>query len=290
MTPRHPSLLIAGAAVCFALMGVVTKLAAGTLSGAQISAARFAQMLALVLVVPSIRRRAMTFERWDLLLYRGVFGGTAALLYFLAIAHIPIGLATLLNFTSPVFAVIFASIFLGEHFETKLLFPVLGVVAGVPLAIGLDGSGLAGLSIGRWELAAIASAVLAGAAVSAIRAARRTEGSWSILASFSLFGFLAAVPLAATQPVGYLPPLAWIALLAVGATSIGAQLLMTFAYRWVTNLQAGVILQLTVVLSVTFGVVLLGERLTALQTLGTILTLGGVIGVIALHAPPRAVT
>ena len=290
MTPRHPSLLIAGAAVCFALMGLATKLAAGHLSGAQISAARFVQMLVLVLAVPSIRRRAMTFERWDLLLYRGLFGGTAALLYFLALSHIPIGLATLLNFTSPVFAVIFASIFLGEHFEAKLIVPVLVVVGGVPLAVGLDGTGLAGLSIGRWELTALASAVLAGAAVAAIRAARRTEGSWSILASFSLFGFLAAAPFAAAKPIGSFPASTWLAVFAVGLTSIGAQLLMTFAYRWVTNLQAGVILQLTVVLSLALGVVFLGDRLTAIQILGTVLTIAGVIGVIALHAPPRAVT
>jgi drug/metabolite transporter (DMT)-like permease len=62
---------------------------------------RFAIMLLPVLLVPGLRRRATAFRRVDLLLYRGVFGGVAALLYFLAIQHIPMGLATLLNFTSP---------------------------------------------------------------------------------------------------------------------------------------------------------------------------------------------
>jgi drug/metabolite transporter (DMT)-like permease len=57
----------------------------------------------------------------------------------------------------------------------------------------------------------------------------------------------------------------------------------------VTNLQAGVINQLTVILSLLFGVVLLGDRLTALQVCGCLLTLAGVVGVVWLQATPRAV-
>ena len=39
------------------------------------------------------------------LLYRGVFGGVAVLLYFLAIEHMPVGMATLLNYSSPIWSV-----------------------------------------------------------------------------------------------------------------------------------------------------------------------------------------
>ena len=64
---------------------------------------------------------------------------------------------------------------------------------------------------------------------------------------------------------------------------------MTFAYRWLTNLQAGIILQLTVVLSLVAGGWLLGERLTPLHVLGSVVTLGGVAAVIRLQSPPRAI-
>lgn len=289
MTPRHPSLFVALSAVCFALMGVATKVAAGHLSGARISCVRFALMLLPVVLVPGLRRRATTFHRWDLLLYRGVFGGVAALLYFLAIEHIPIGLATLLNFTNPVFSVLFASLFLGERFDLRLLAPLAVVLAGVTLAAGADAPELGALHFGLWELAALGSAVLGGAAVTAVRAARRSESSWSIYASFSLFGFIAAAPFAASGPPVSPPPAVWLWLAGVGVASIAAQLSMTFAYRWVTNLQAGMILQLTVVLSLLMGALALGERLTALQTVGCGVTLAGVVGVIWLHAPPRAV-
>jgi drug/metabolite transporter (DMT)-like permease len=75
----------------------------------------------------------------------------------------------------------------------------------------------------------------------------------------------------------------------VGTTSVVAQLLMTYAYRWVTNLQAGVLAQLTVVLSMLFGVLLLGDRLRPLQIMGSALTLAGVVGVVWLQSTPRAV-
>ena len=75
----------------------------------------------------------------------------------------------------------------------------------------------------------------------------------------------------------------------VGLTSVTAQLLMTYAYRWVTNLQAGVLAQLTVILSMILGAVFLGDRLAPVQIFGSLLALAGVVGVVWVQATPRAV-
>ncbi len=158
---RRPLVLIAVSAVCFALMAFAAKLASARLPGDQIAFVRFALML-LPLLLPRVARRAFVAQRLDLLAYRGTFGGVAVLLYFLALAHIPVGIATLLNY-------------------------------------------------------------------------------------------------------------------------------MTWAYRWVTNVQAGVLSQLTVVTSMLLGVAFLGDRLTPVQVLGTALALCGVIGVAWVQATPRAV-
>jgi drug/metabolite transporter (DMT)-like permease len=286
---RNPLLIITASAVFFAVMAFAAKLAAVRLSGSEIAFMRFAVMLVPLLAVPRLARHALDFQRLDLLVYRGVFGGTAVLLYFLALAHIPVGLATLLNYTSPVFSVAFAALFLGESVDRRLLAPLAAALSGMALAAG-GGSSVGGslLRFSRWEAVGIASAVLSGAALAAIRAARRTEGSWSIYGSFSLCGLLATAPFALP---GFQRPTAreWGLLAAVGVCSVIAQLLMTYAYRWVTNLQAGVISQLTVVLSILLGAVFLGDRLTAVQTVGSLLTLGGVLGVVWLQATPRAV-
>jgi len=274
-------------AVLFAVMAAATKMAAARLSGAEIAMVRFAIMLVPLLVIPGVARRALDFRRTDLLFYRGFFGGTAVLLYFMAIAHIPLGLATLLNFSSPIFSVIFASIFLGERVDRRLLLPTAVALVGMVLATGGDAAPGELLDIGVWEAAGLASAVLAGAAVTAIRAARRSEGSWSIYASFSLFGLLATAPFGVAV---FQPPSAreWVFLAVVGASSVAAQLLMTYAYRWVTNLQAGATLQLTVVLALVFGALFLGDELTRRQLSGCALTIVGVVSVIRLYAPPRA--
>lgn len=249
---------------------------------------RFAIMMLPVLAVPKLLRRAVTFQRLDLLLYRGIFGGTAVLFYFLAIAHIPVGIATLLNYCSPVFSVGFAALFLGERVDRRLLLPLVMALTGMVLAAG-GGSRAGGLlSFSRWEVLGATSAVLTGAAVAAIRAARRTEGSWAIYGSFTLFGLLATAPFALAdfkRPT----PREWLLLAGVGLGSVAAQLLMTYAYRWVTNLQAGVLSQLTVVLSILLGAVFLGDRPAPLQIVGSLLTLAGVIGVVWLQATPRAV-
>lgn len=288
MSARHPLVLMILSSVFFAVMALAAKLAAEDLSGSQVAFFRFAFMLLPVVLIPGMIRKAMTFQRLDILFYRGVFGGVAVLLYFLAIEHVPVGIATLLNYSSPVFSVAFAALFLGERVDRRLLVPLTAALAGVVLVAGGGASAEGGLRFGIWEAAGLASSVLSGAAVTAIRAARRTEGSWAIYGSFTLFGLLATAPFGITQ---FRPPTRteWLLLAAVGLTSVAAQLLMTYAYRWVTNLQAGVINQLTVILSMAMGVAFLGDRLTTIQLFGSLLTLGGVIGVVWLQATPRAV-
>ena len=279
---------MAAAMVCFALMAFAAKLASAELSGSQVAFVRFIIMLLPVLFVPRLGRKAVEFQRLDLLLYRGVFGGVAVLLYFLAIAHIPVGIATLMNYSSLIFSIPFAAIFLGERVDRRLLLPLVAALAGLLLVTLGDGASHSLLHLGVWELAGLGSSILSGAALTAIRAARRTEGAWAIYGSFSLFGLLSTAPfgIASFQAP---TPREWLLLVFVGVSSVVAQLLMTWAYRWVTNLQAGVISQLTVVVSMLLGVVYLGDRLTTAQILGSLLTLGGVIGVAWLQSTPRAV-
>jgi drug/metabolite transporter (DMT)-like permease len=278
---------MAASAVFFALMAFAAKIASARLSGSEVAFVRFAIMLLPLLATPQLARKAVEYKRLDLLIYRGVFGGVAVLLYFLAIAHIPVGIATLFNYSSPIFSVPFAALFLGERVDRRLLLPLAAALTGLFLvATGNHGAGPL-LHLGHWELVGICSSVLSGAAFTAIRAARRSEGSLSIYGSFSLCGLLATAPFALAT---FRRPTAteWLLLAFVGLSSVAAQLLMTWAYRWVTNLQAGVISQLTVVTSMLLGVIFLGDRLAPLQLVGSSLTVAGVLGVAWSQSTPRA--
>jgi len=280
-------LLLVVSALSFGAMAFAAKLATRDLPAGEVAFVRFLLMLTPFVVVPRLARRALVWQRVDLLVYRGVFGGIAVLLYFLAIAHIPVGTATLLNYSSPLWSVLFAALFLGERARPALLLPFGVAILGMLLVTGaLSGQALAGFGV--WELTGFVSSVLSGAAVAAIRAARRTEGSWAIYGSFTLFGLLVTAPFAL---VGFLLPTPgeWLLLLVVGGSSVAAQLTMTYAYRWATNLQAGVILQLTVVISMALGAIFLGEPLGPAKLGGAALTLAGIVGVIAIQSTPRAV-
>ncbi|MCM2270639.1 MAG: DMT family transporter [Thermoanaerobaculia bacterium] len=284
--PRSPILTLLVAALCFAAMALAAKLAARTLPGESVAFVRFLVML-LPLAIPGLARRAVEFQRVDLLVYRGLFGGVAVLLYFLAIEKIPVGLATLLNSTSPVWAVLCAALFLGERARPLVALPFAAALAGIALASGALAAPGGGLRLGTWEAVALVSSILSGVAVTAIRAARRSEGSWAIYGSFTLCGALVTAPFALA--VWRWPDAReWALLIVVGLASVAAQLLMTHAYRWVDNLQAGVILQLNVVATMAIGAALLGERLAPSQLAGATLALAGVVGVIVLQRPPRA--
>jgi drug/metabolite transporter (DMT)-like permease len=172
--------------------------------------------------------------------------------------------------------------------DRRLLLPLVAALTGLFfVATGNHGAGPL-LHLGVWEMVGVGSSILSGAALTAIRAARRSEGSWSIYGSFSLCGLLATAPFALAT---FRRPTTteWLLLVFIGVSSVVAQLLMTWAYRWVTNLQAGVISQLTVVFSMLLGVIFLGDRLAPLQVLGTALTVAGVMGVAWSQSTPRAV-
>lgn len=266
-------------AILFGAMAFSAKLASARLSGSQVAMIRFAVGMTPSLLIPRFRKSAFTFQRWDLLLMRGIFGGLAVLAYFVAIEHIHVGVATLLNYTAPLFSGIFSVFFLREHISPKVLIPVPIALAGVFLVVHANARPGAVLGFGIWELVGFASALFSGAAVTAMRAARQGENSWAVYTSFCLLGTLLTAPLAIITwktPHGD----EWISLGATSLFAIGAQLLLTFSLRWVDAMTVGVISQLAVVVAMILGVTLLHEHLSTMSITGAALTIGGVLGVV----------
>lgn len=270
---------MAGSAMLFGAMAFAAKLASAGMSGAQVAMIRFATGAIPVLLVSRFRTKALTFQRLDLLFYRGFFGGTAVLCYFIAIEKIDVGVATLLNYTSPLFSGLFSIFFLREHISPRVLIPMPFAFAGVFLVVHAHARPGDVFGFGRWELIGLLSAILSGAAVTAMRAARRGENSWAVYTSFCLLGTIVTAPLAiATWRTPDKASL--IALAATSLFSIGAQLLLTFTLRWVDAMTVGVISQLAVVVAMALGATFLGETLTLMATIGAALTIGGVVGVV----------
>lgn len=276
---RRALLLMVAAAVMFAAMAFSAKLASAHLSGPAVAMVRFTIGLLPVLLVPRYRRAALAFHRFDLLLYRGFFGGLAVLFYFIAIENTSVGVATLLNYTAPLWAGIFSMLFIGEKISAKVLLPLPVAFAGIILVVQANARPGDVLGFGRWELVAICSGIASGVAVTAMRAARRTENSWSVYASLCFLGLLTTAPMGVATwrtPSGW----QWLPLAATSLFAIGAQLTLTFSLRWVDAMTVGVISQLAVPISMVLGATFLGETITAGAALGTALAIGGVVGVV----------
>ncbi len=238
------------------------------------------------ILIPRYRRASFHFERFDLLFYRGFFGGLAVLFYFIAIEHTSVGIATLLNYTAPIFSGVYSMIFIGERFSGNVLIPLPIALIGIFLVVHAHAAPGDILGFGRWELIGLASAVASGAAVTAMRAARRTESSWSVYASFCILGLMTTTPFGIwhwKQPRGH----EWLSLAATSLFAICAQLLMTFSLKWIDAMTVGVISQLAVLVSMVLGAWFLSDRITLMAAIGSLLTISGVVGVMYVTSSRR---
>lgn len=280
-----PIFLLVVAAILFGLMSFAAKGAMQLVPGPEVAFFRFLVGLAACWIA-SMRRPFRVRDRRGVFL-RGLYGGLAVLLYFQAIEHLPVGIATLLNYTFPVFAAAYAALLFHEPVGTRAALSLGVTMTGVALVVvgSMKGHGTSAApawvqeldlaSIGLWHALGLLSGVLGGAAVATIRRVRRTDGSWEIFASFCAVGALVTLPQTIT---GWVSPSgrAVALMLVVGVLSVAAQLLMTWALGHVRAVVAGVASQLTPVAALLLGWAFLGDRLTSLAILGAITTITGV--------------
>lgn len=283
---RRARWLLFGAGVLFGLSAVLARLGARLgMAGGQMTLVRFT--VGLVAVVALFRARPGTFRprRKDLLVARGLFGGVAALLYFLAIERIPAGEATLLNNTFPIWAVLLSFFLLNERPTLHLAIALAMASGGVYLVLG---GGQVSFGLGWGEVLGIVSGAFGGAAVTAIRALRSTDNAPTIFFAFSVGGVLVSLPfLFASWPGS---PLAWITALAVGGVAFLAQLFMTEAYGALSVPEAALWQQLTPIASYLWALSL-GEGIAGSTLLGVLLGAGGIVyGSLLGHRPRVART
>src|SRR5438105_7506683 len=97
----------------FGVMALLAKQATARLPGSEVAFMRF--LVGAISVAAAgatvVRLRPVSLRS---LVLRGLFGGLAVLLFFISIEHLPVGTATLLTYTAPVWTTIDAGIFLGE--------------------------------------------------------------------------------------------------------------------------------------------------------------------------------
>jgi drug/metabolite transporter (DMT)-like permease len=267
----------------FAVMAMVARLLSRTIPGPQVAFVRFVTGVVVTALAIPLLRLSIRPRRWGWLVSRGVFGGAAVLLYFGCIEKIGVGLATLLNYTAPVWSLMFAWRFLRERPRRHAGFALLLTLVGVVL---VTGGWTTGWRLGVWEMAGVLSAVFSGMAITSIRATRRqtaespvSESSFTVFASFTLFGSVITLP-TVVPPFGrWVTPSRheWLLLLTCGLLSVLAQLLMTSTLRRLTAVGLGIIQQVTVVFALLGGWLFFAESMSLRGVVGSLLTVAGVL-------------
>lgn len=260
----------------FAVMALCTRLLAGRLSPGQVASGRFLiGLVFLAIYFPALGRKPR-YGRLSLWALRGIFGGAAVYLYFIAIDRMTVGPAVMLNACWPIYAAIIGWLFLRERVTGPLLAGLALTTLGAGLVMWSSMAGGASLSLGLGAWAGMGSAVLGGAAVVVVRALRHDTDSATVFFSFCLFGLLFSLPFALQD----WRPLGWdvaLPLLGVGLTSVAAQMTFTYAFGYVTAVAGGVATQLTPAFSWVMGALLLSEPVSPLAVTGALVCVSGVL-------------
>lgn len=182
----------------------------------------------ILLMIPfllRIKARQLITPRMGYHALRGLVHGIGVMLWFFAMARIPIAEVTALSYTTPIFVTIGAAIFLGERFRARRMIAVLIGLVGTLVIVR---PGFATVELGT--LAQLASAPLFAVSMLVSKKLTETEESTTIVALMAVFVTLTLLPFAiASWRTPTLEELAW--LFATASLATAGHYTLTRAYQ-----------------------------------------------------------
>ncbi len=268
------SLWMLVAALFFAILGACVKLAAARYHIAEIVFYRaLTGVVALAAYAHFTHRPLGTPVPWTHF-RRGAVGTAALSLWFFAVATLPLGTATALNYTSSLFLAAFvlgAALRARQPASVPLLLTVALGFTGVVLVLQPR------FSAGQWlgASAGLLSGLLSATAYWYVRdLARQGEPEWRIVFYFSLSAL--ALGLAGSLISGFTThtPAGALVLAAVGITALLAQLAMTRAYSLGHALLTASLQYSAIVFAASIGVIFFADRIALAGWIGMAIVIG----------------
>ena len=234
-----------------------------------VEAAFIRYAIGLVLVLPALHPLLRQWPRAGLMklfALRGLVHGGGVMLWFYAMARIPIAEVTALGYTAPIFVTLGAAYFFGERLHMRR---IMAVVIGFVGAMIILRPGFHEISSG--QLAQLAAAPLFAASFLLAKGLTREVGPALIVAMLSLFCTIVLLPGALLQwREPSLDEVLWLGLAAVFATAGHYTLTRAFAAAPLTVTQPVGFVQL--VWAAALGILVFGEALDPFVILG-----GGIV-------------
>jgi drug/metabolite transporter (DMT)-like permease len=277
------------AAALFALMSVLVKQASATFSPAELVFYRSAFGLVAIWTVIAARQRRifapLATAHAHAHVLRGLSGFAALVLFFYALANLPLATAVTLNYTAPLFLAVLSAWWLRERHGRSLVGAVLLGFFGVVLLLRPQLQDQAWLP----ALAGLVSGMLAAVAyVNVKQLGRLGEPEWRVVFYFTLIATVGGAAWMAAA--GWHVPRAqdWPWLIGIGLTATLAQLALTRAYHRGRTLTVGALAYTTVGFSALYGVLLFDERLPLAAWLGMGMVAAAGVWAVRAAAPARA--
>lgn len=269
----------------FSIMGLLVKIVGRGMASMEI--VLFRGVLTLGLSWWGLRRVGLSLwgTQRRLLVLRGTLGSIALMCFFYSLVHLPLGEATLIQYTNPVFATVLAAVFLKEHLRVPDLLSLVASLVGVtfiaqPAAL----FGAAADSVDPLNVAiALAGAFCSGAAYTIVRKLRTSEHPLVVVFYLPLLTVPLALPFAAAD-WRWPTALEWPLLLGVGITTQLAQVNMTRGLQLERTARATTTGYLQVAFAVLWGAVVLGEIPDAWMLAGAVTIIGSTLAVSWWHA------
>ncbi|PLK47918.1 DMT family transporter [Uliginosibacterium sp. TH139] len=262
------ALWMLSACFLFATMGACVKLAGGHFNAGQTVGLRGLLPLLLIGAWVFWHRLSLASPHWKSHLYRSTAGSIAMLMYFAAIARLPLATAVTLNNCSALFVA--AAVALRQPPPRAVSGALLLGFAGVVLVLRPT------FTPEQWAggLLGLGSAIFACIAQLNLRELGRAgEPEWRTVFFLSASNVVLAAPLAILQPSSPLEagPIEWCFLLTVGLCGGLGQLALTRAFKLGRAIITASLGYTTVIFSSLYGALLWHEHIPPLSWLGMLL-------------------
>lgn len=257
-------------AASFAVMnGLVKHLNTLSFSAYQLVFFRSIGTLVITTSLLLYKKIPMLGNKRGLLILRGLAGAISLLLFFASLNYIPVGTAVTLRYLSPVFAALFAVLWLKERINlVQWLFFLLAFI-GVLILKGFDGEmSLIGLGM------VILSAITMGLVFVVISKIGKQDHPIVIVNYFMAIGTIIGGALSLgnwRHPMG----IEWLWLFLLGIVGFVGQLYMTKAFQIASTNQVAPLKYLEVIFTVLIGALWFTEIYTLWSLLGILLVMLG---------------
>lgn len=275
MTDRNKGfLLVVLSAIFYSSLGILGKYIYTT--GIEMSLVVLLRFLATVVLLGLfwlIRRKEPLLTLSPVVLFQGLFFVASAVVYFMAVKHLSAGLATVILFAHPALVAVLAVIFYREKISgrhvTGLVLALLGLlfISGV---LNQGGSELSPLGLALATLSAVVYGIYALLGQKSIK----KDGVWTISFTAALMGLVIVAAVFPSNIPSLLSVTPYQASLAVAMAFFGTILPVVLFLEGVKKIGASMasLISITEIpFSLVLAFVVLGEVVTTMQIVGTLL-------------------